>query len=210
MAKKNQEESAPVAEPFLQNPDVAAAKPKRIPSLKLNESGGIDWESTRAGSREAFVEVVSRDQATLEMLGMATAKETAKKDALTFKASHIKTFLDGFAMVEAALIPRFIAAKSKNQIQISPRIASAACVFTEEEKENLGETGAEFANTAFPEWFKKFFLEIGPGAQFFGALGFITMRHTKTMLAAWQQEHGGMSQPVNGAVRITEEETPIQ
>lgn len=178
----------------------APSRPRRI-TLRIAESGNIDWENTSDKQKQAFAEIVSQDPDALEMIGLASGGDSPA-DPLAVTPEHVGMFLDLFAVAETYMIPLVIAKQSKGIIRITKEQASAVYSFTPEQKKTLGGPGAEWANQNFPEWLRKFLLEMGPGAQFFGGLAMISYAQTKQLIENWKESHdfhkSSETQPING------------
>lgn len=173
---------------FVEHKGEGNVRQQRI-TLPLDAEGHIDWDAVSDKKRVAFVEAVTTDDHTLGALQLER-KKAEGGGSLWVTPQHVKDALDIYATAEAFIIPKVVLKQSKGIVRITPEIASAAFVFTPEQKEQMGPCGAEWANQTFPEWLKKFLLEIGPGAKFFGLLVMITVAQTKAAVDMWRLESG--------------------
>ena len=175
-------------------------------TLPLGDDGRIAWDQVSDKKRVAFVEAVVNDDHTLSALSL---KKDIPPGPLTITPEHVAMALDAYAAAERYVIPQLIKRQTKGIVVLGPEITSAAFVFTDEQKRQMGQPGAEYANLIFPEWLKEWLLKIGPGAQFFGLLALNTMAQTKTAVDMWKAQRRGPSaeatatdapppQPVNG------------
>lgn len=180
------------------------AKVTRRIVLPLNDEGGVDWVAIRPKTRDKFINLVSKDPMALEAIGLKTAEVTQEENALAVTESHVKYFLEGYATIERLIIPKLIAQRTKGQVVLSSAIVDTCFNFTDEQKNELAPSGAQWANEALPESIRKFLLQIGPGAKFFGLLGLISYNQMRTALILYHNETQKTTAP-NGANGHAEE-----
>lgn len=160
-------------------------------SLRMSDDGLVDWENTPDKTKSRLRELLSSDPNLLEMVGEALGGEEGEGVVLPGQVTekHIHMFLEAFAAGERFLIPWFIKSRTKGQVKLNPEKVSEVYQFSDEDKALLGPSGAQWANESLPEWIRKWITEVGPGAQFFGHLAFISYMQTKMLLDDWKKEH---------------------
>lgn len=177
--------------------ETTAKRGKRI-SLVVGDDGRIDWDRVRPQNKEAFVSAMEGDQHTLDVLGLEPRKQAGPVE-LQITEEHIKTFIDLYAVGERLIVPRVIKYQTKGKVVIAPELASRVFVFTEQQKDSLAPSGAQWANDALPLWVKEWIAKIGPGAQFFGSLAMITAAQTQIVMQEWaKSQQPKQEQPING------------
>ena len=186
MRHKEKPEEAFVERPQEENQPSRAS---RI-SLHVSEDGTIDWSQATDAQKQAFIQTVTHDPETLEMIGSAVGDEETPEGFVT--PAHMKIFLEGYAGAERAAIPWLIEQKSKGLIKIPKEVAKEIYSFTEEEKESIAPDGAKFVNEELmpnlPDWFKEWLFAFGPGAKFLAALAIHTSMKTITLIDYIKQQ----------------------
>ena len=177
-----------VEQPVAQENEPGSSRSGRI-SIRFDSEGQIDWNSMSESQKQRFAQVVSNDPTALEMIAGSMDDDGEGVSEIPFQVTenHVKMFLDLYAMGERFAIPAFLRVKSKGMVKIPPQIAAEVFQFSDEQKDSLAPSGAQWANENIPEWIRKYITEVGPGAQFFGGLAMITYAQTKAVLDKWKE-----------------------
>lgn len=182
MAKRQKPSDAFVERP---QEETQTSKSRRI-SLRVDDSGAIDWTGASDEQKEAFYSAVTSDPDTLLKVA-ASVEEGGEGEVVgPVTEDHVKIFLKYYGKAEAFIVPAIIKKKSKGLVKVDPAIAEKTFEFSDEELNSMAPDGAEFANKEIipnlPEWLSKWIFELGPGEKFLGAMAFHTWMRTMALM----------------------------
>lgn len=142
-------------------------------SVGITEQGGFDWGSMRAETQERFKGALRAD---LEVTKLANPDAIAPGFVPGLvQAHHVGELLDLFSFGERFFLPPLIARQSQGKVHIEPDIAEKVFSFTEQQKQELGQPGANTLNELLPEVAQRWIVKGSDIGLFLGGL-FITVK----------------------------------
>lgn len=149
-----------------------APKKQRI-SLGITEEGGFDWGSMRAETQERFKGALRSDLEVTRLMRPEVVGAGIIPGLV--QPSHVGELLDLFAFGQRFFLPTIIAKQSEGKVRIEPDIAEKVFSFTEQQKQELGQPGANTLNELLPEVAQRWIVKGSDIGLFLGGL-FITVK----------------------------------
>lgn len=158
-------------------------RPKKI-ILKVDDSGNILWDEVSEAHKRRFAESVATDATALEMIGLASAEQTAPP-MMTIDRSAIPTLYDGVAMVIS----------SAGRIFLKwPRDLCVLMKYSDAQKERLKEPTAKVIEKRAPKWL----IENQDVVALALAFASCTKEMVENAVIVYATTHQPPQQPVNG------------